>query len=599
MIIMTSVFLNWALVGETNNPRTLINEVKKKRRSGKIPKEVNVYYDEFLDEILINDSGGRIRRPLIIVDDGKPMIKKSHMRDLESGKIKFDDLIRNGIVEYLDCDEEENAYIALWPHEVTKDHTHVEINPLLMFGLSSSLIPYGEYDRGDRVNFGAKMIGQSLGFYTSNFNIRTDTKSNVLLYPQVPLVTSVTYDIFSLDKHPAGQNVVIALLTYGGYNMEDAVIINKGSIERGLGRSFFFRTYQVEETRYGGGQVDEIKIPEKDVRGYRSENLYSLLSEDGLIFPETRVMGGDVLVGKTSPLRFLNRGEFLTGIQNRRETSLVLRHGERGVVDKVMLSETQNGDKLIKVTVRDQRTPELGDKFASRHGQKGIIGLIVPEEDMPFTEKGAIPDIIMNPHSIPSRLTVGQLLEMLSGKVAALEGRKANATMFNSEKEVDLRESLKKLGFKEDGKEILYNGMTGEKMQVEIYVGVIYYQKLEHMVANKIHARSRGPVTLLTKQPTEGRANEGGLRFGEMEKDCLIAHGTPLLLRERFSSDDSVIPICEKCGGIAVYDWRKNKHFCPLCGKGKVKEVKMSYAFKLMVDELKSLMILPKIKVSD
>ncbi len=596
---MTSVFLNWAFIGETNNPKSLLNEIRKKRRAGKISPEVNVYHDETLDEILINDSSGRIRRPLVIVKDGKPMLKKKEIRELESGKITFEDLIKSGVIEYLDCDEEENAYIALRPEEVTKDHTHVEINPLLIFGLSSSLIPYGEYDRGDRVNFGAKMIGQSLGFYTSNFSIRTDTKSNVLLYPQVPLITSVTYDIFNLDKHPAGQNVVIALLSYGGYNMEDGVIINKGSIERGLGRSFFFRTYQIEETRYGGGQVDEIKIPEKDVRGYRSEKSYSLLSEDGLINPETNVSGGDVLAGKTSPLRFLNRGEFLTGIQNRRETSLVLRHGERGVIDKVLISETQNGDKLIKVTVRDQRTPELGDKFASRHGQKGVIGLLLPEEDMPFTPNGITPDIIMNPHSIPSRLTVGQLLEMLSGKVASLEGRKANATMFNGENEEDLRQSLKKIGFEENGKEILYNGITGEKMEVEIFVGMIYYQKLEHMVANKIHARSRGPVTLLTKQPTEGRANEGGLRFGEMEKDCLIAHGTPLLLKERFSSDDSVIPVCEKCGGVAVYDWRKNKHFCPLCGKGKVKEVKMSYAFKLMLDELKSLMILPKLNLGE
>jgi len=594
-MFMTSVFLNWAFIGEVSNPKSLINEIKKKRRSGKISKEVNIYYDETLDEILINDSSGRIRRPLVIVRDGKPMLKKRNLKDLETGKITFDDLIKNGIIEYLDCDEEENAYIALWPQDLTKEHTHMEINPLLIFGLSSSLIPYGEYDRGDRVNFGAKMIGQSLGFYASNFALRTDAKSNILLYPQVPLVTSVSYDIFGLDKHPAGQNVVIALLTYGGYNMEDAVIINKGSIERGLGRSFFFRTYQIEETRYGGGQVDEIKIPEKDVKGYRSEKAYSLLSEDGLINSETEVIGGDVLVGKTSPLRFLNRGEFLTGIQNRRETSLVLRHGERGIVDKVLITETQNGDKLIKVTVRDQRTPELGDKFASRHGQKGVIGLIIPEEDMPFTPDGIIPDIIMNPHSIPSRLTVGQLLEMLSGKVAALEGRKANGTMFNSEKEAELRENLKKLGFREDGKEILYNGITGERMEVEIYIGVIYYQKLEHMVANKIHARSRGPVTLLTKQPTEGRANEGGLRFGEMEKDCLIAHGAPLLLRERFSSDDSIIPICDKCGGIAIYDWRKNKYFCPLCGKSKIKEVKMSYAFKLMLDELKSLMILPKL----
>ncbi len=596
---MASVFLNWSYIGEVKNPKTLVNEIRRKRRAGKLPKEINVYYDEELDEILINDSGGRIRRPLVVVHDGKPLLTEQHIKDLEAGKITFEDLIRKGIIEYLDCDEEENAYIALWPHEVTKEHTHMELNPLVMFGLSSSLIPYGEYNRGDRVNFGAKMIGQSLGLYASNFHLRTDAKANVLVYPQVPLVTTVTYDIFNLHKHPSGQNVVIALLCYGGYNMEDAVIINKGSVERGFGRSYFFRTYQTEETRYGGGQVDEIGIPEKDVMGYRSEKAYSLLSEDGIIFPETSVVGGDVLVGKTSPLRFLSKGEFLTGIQNRREASLVLRHGERGVVDKVVITESQNGDKMIKVTVRDERIPELGDKFASRHGQKGVIGLIMPEEDMPFTESGIIPDVIMNPHSIPSRLTVGQLLEMLAGKVAALNGQRIDGTMFNGKGESDLRKMLKKLGFREDGKEVLYNGITGEKMEVEIYVGVIYYQKLEHMVANKIHARSRGPVTLLTRQPTEGRANEGGLRFGEMEKDCLIAHGAPILLKERFSADETTIPICEKCGNVAIYDWRKNKSYCPICKKSKIKEVKMSYAFKLMLDELKSMLIMPKLNVGE
>lgn len=596
---MTSVFFNWAYIGDVKNPKILVKEVKKMRRKGSLPKEVNVYYDEFLDELLINTDSGRLRRPLIVVENGKPKLKKSHIRDIKNGKITFEDLVKSGVIEYLDADEEENSYIAIWPEDVTKEHTHLELNPLIIFGLSSSLIPYGEYDRGDRVNYGAKMIGQSLGFYSSNLLVRTDTKSNALLYPQTPIVTSETFDIFDLDKHPSGQNVVLALLCYSGYNMEDAVIFNKGSIERGLGRSFFFRTYTTEETRYGGGQIDEIKIPEKDVRGYRSESAYAHLEEDGIIAVETPVSGGDVLVGKISPLRFLGRDEFLTGIQNKRETSTVLRHGEKGIVDKVILSENQDGNRLVKVTTRDLRIPELGDKFASRHGQKGVIGLIIPEEDMPFTEDGITPDVIMNPHSIPSRLTVGQLLEMLGGKVAALRGKKVNGTMFNGEKEESLRKQLQKLGFRSDGKEVLYNGMTGEKMEVEIFVGMIYYQKLEHMVANKIHARSRGPVALLTKQPTEGKANEGGLRLGEMEKDCLIAHGAPILLKERFSSDEVEVPVCTKCGSVAIYDWKKNKAFCPICKKSEIKYVKMSYAFKLLLDELKSMMVFPRLRIGE
>ncbi|MCD6398461.1 MAG: DNA-directed RNA polymerase subunit B [Candidatus Aenigmarchaeota archaeon] len=596
---MSLIFFNWAYIGEVNNPDVLVKEIINKRRSGILPEEVNVYYDKILDEVLINTDSGRLRRPLIIVKNGKPMLTKKHISDVQSGKKTFEDLVKDGVIEYLDSDEEENSYIALRPEDVTKEHTHMELNPIIIFGLSSSLIPYGEYDRGDRVNYGAKMIGQSLGFYSSNFLIRTDTKSNILLYPQIPLTSSETFDIFNLDKHPSGQNVVIALLCYSGYNMEDAIIFNKGSIERGFGRSFFFRTYATEESRYGGGQIDEIKIPDKDVRGYRSENAYAHLEEDGIVSVETPVLSGDVLVGKTSPLKFLGRDELLGGIENRRETSTVIRHGEKGVVDKIILSENQSGNKLVKVTVRDLRIPELGDKFASRHGQKGVVGLIIPEEDMPFTEDGIIPDVIMNPHSIPSRLTIGQLLEMLGGKIGALRGKRVNGSMFNGEKEEDLRKQLQKMGFRNDGKEVLYNGITGEKMEVEIYVGMIYYQKLEHMVANKIHTRSRGPVALLTKQPTEGKANEGGLRLGEMEKDCLIAHGAPLLLKERFSSDEVEVPICKNCGLIGYYDWKKNKYFCPICKKSKIEKVNMSYSFKLMLDELKSLLIFPKLKVGE
>lgn len=596
---MTLLFFNWNYLGEISNPKSLVKEIKKKRRSGALPKEVNIYYDKKLDEVLVNSDSGRLRRPLIVVKNGKSKLKKKHVKKIKSGDIDFEDLVEKGVIEYLDSDEEENSYIALNPEDITKEHTHLELNPMVIFGLSSSLIPYGEYDRGDRVNYGAKMIGQSLGFYSSNYLLRTDTKSNVLVYPQTPLTTSKTFDIFDLDKHPSGQNVVIALVTYSGYNMEDAVIFNKGSIERGTGRSFFFRSYTTEETRYGGGQIDEIGIPKKDVRGYRSESSYTNLEEDGIVSIETPVDSGDVLVGKTSPLRFLGRNEFLGGVQNRRETSTVMRHGEEGVVDKAVISENQDGNRLVKVTIRDLRIPELGDKFASRHGQKGVIGLIIPEQDMPFTEDGVTPDVIMNPHSIPSRLTIGQLLEMLGSKIGALRGKKVDGSMFNGEKEGDLREQLQELGFRNDGKEVLYNGMTGEKMEVEIYVGMIYYQKLEHMVANKIHARSRGPVALLTKQPTEGKANEGGLRLGEMEKDCLVAHGTPVLLKERFSSDEVEIPVCEKCGSVAVYDWKKDKSFCPICKKSKISKINTSHAFKLLLDELKSMLVFPELRLEE
>jgi DNA-directed RNA polymerase beta subunit len=289
----------------------------------------------------------------------------------------------------------------------------------------------------------------------------------------------------------------------------------------------------------------------------------------------------------------------MTGIENRRESSVTVRHGEKGVVSQILLSETIDGNRLVKISVRDERIPELGDKLSSRHGQKGVIGLIVPSEDMPFSESGMIPDILFDPHSIPSRMTIGHLLEIIAGKTKALSGQEIDSTAFEGMEEHEIRSILESMGFKEDGKEVLYNGKTGEKYEAQIFTGMIYYQKLDHMVANKIHARSRGPVALLTKQPTEGRAKEGGLRLGEMEKDCMLAHGAAMVLKERFDSDKTSIPICESCGLIAIHDKTKNKLLCSVCGESSISWVEMAYAFKLMLDELKSMLIYPKLVVGE
>ena len=285
----------------------------------------------------------------------------------------------------------------------------------------------------------------------------------------------------------------------------------------------------------------------------------------------------------------------MTETENRRETSETVKYGEGGIVDNVLLTETVSGNKLVKINVRSERVPELGDKFASRHGQKGVISLIVPGEDMPFTCNGITPDIILNPHAIPSRMTLGQLLEIIASKVSALSGCCMDGTAFSACDEKSIREALKSLGFRDDGKELMHNGITGKPFEARILIGNCYYQKLHHMVANKIQSRARGPVTLLTKQPTAGRAKQGGLRLGEMEKDCIIAHGAALLLKERFSSDKYRIPVCSRCGLVAIEDRVKGKRFCPLCKKAKINDVDISYAFKLMLDELKCMGIYPKI----
>jgi DNA-directed RNA polymerase subunit B' len=448
---------------------------------------------------------------------------------------------------------------------------------------------------------GSKNQKQAIGLYASNYPVRMDTDVNILHYPQISIVSTMMSDITEYAKHPVGQNITIAVLSYEGYNMEDAVVINKASIERGLSRSTYYRPSIAEELRYAGGLIDEICIPDKEVKGYKSEHDYRLLEKDGIICPEAVVNEGDVIIGKTSPPRFLSSlDEYNLASSTRRESSAALRHGEKGVVDFVLLTENEEGNKLIQVRVREDRTPEVGDKFTSRYGQKGVVGLIVPQSDMPYTASGIIPDLLFSPHGIPTRMTISHLIEIIGGKVGAMSGRYIDGTIFNSESEESLRKELVSLGFRENGTETMYNGQTGEMFKARIYVGNMYYLKLKHMVANKIHSRARGPIQLLTRQPTEGRAKEGGLRLGEMEKDTFVAHGASLLLKERFDSDKTKVPVCEQCGIIAVHDEFKNKSYCPICGEGvEITHIELSYAFKLILDELKSICIYPKLQLKN
>jgi DNA-directed RNA polymerase subunit A' len=597
---MTDVFLNGRYLGKTNDPEKFVADIRNKRRNGLISSQINVAFRKELDEVKILSDSGRTRRPLFVIENGKPKITKEHVEKLKKGEIGWEDLLKIGVIEYLDAEEEENAYIALRESDLTKDHTHLELDPSTILGLSASFIPYPEFNRGDRVNYGAKMVGQSIGLFATNYLSRVDTKSNILMYPQQPLVQTHAHKIMNYDKHPNGMNIVVAIGCYDGYNIEDAIIINKSSIERGLFWSLLFRTYEAEQKRYMGGQEDIVGIPEAGVRGYMGEDAYKHLPEDGIINPETPVDSGKVLIGKISPLRFLGTmDQFITGIENIRETSVTLRHGDEGIVDRVFVTETIDGTKLVKVVIRDTKIPEMGDKLASRHGQKGIIGLIVPQEDMPFTEAGIVPDIIFNPHGIPSRMTIGQLLELIAGKVSALSGKYVYAPAFSPTPENEIRKELASYGFRDDGMETMFDGKTGRKFDAQIFIGNAFYQKLDHLVSNKIHARSRGPVTLLTKQPTEGRSKEGGLRLGEMEKDVLVSHGAALALKERFDSDKAIIPICTECGLVAVWDRIKNKKYCLIDGDSKIVDVEMSYAFKLMIDELKSLLMYPKIVLKE
>ena len=595
------IYLNGKFLGKVDNAKEYVDKVVSERRKNKFSNSLNVYFDVDANDVFIESGKGRARRPLIVVTDGASSLTEKHVDQLKKDEISWGDLVKQGVIEYLDAGEEENSYVAFYAKEITKEHTHLEITPLDILGLATSLVPYGNFNQSTRLNAGSKNQKQALGFYASNFSVRMDMDVNLLQNPQKPIVSTVMYDIAEAAKHPYGQNIVVAIMSYKGYNMEDAIVLNCGSINRGLGRSTYYRPAIAEELRYSGGLIDEISIPDKEVKGYRSEKDYKNLEGDGIIFPEAAVAEGDVVIGKTSPPRFLSSmDEYNLASNTRRESAVALSHGEQGIVDFVVITENEEGNKLVQVRLRDQRIPEIGDKFTSRHGQKGVIGLIVPQADMPFSASGITPDLLFSPHGIPSRMTMSHLLELVGGKVGALGGRYIEGTTFDAEPEDKLRNELLSYGFRENGTETMYNGATGEEYEAKIYIGDMYYLKLKHMVANKIHSRARGPIQLLTRQPTEGRAKEGGLRLGEMEKDTFVAHGASLLLKERFDSDKTIVPICESCGLIAIYDEFKKRSYCPICGDNvEINNIEMSYAFKLLLDEIKSLCIYPKISLKN
>ncbi len=598
-----SVYINGRFIGFSENGEKLAKELREKRRQGQLESDVNVAFFPLTSELFINTDEGRARRPLLVVKGNKTALTEDHLKKIETGETTWKSLVKQGVIEYLDAEEEENAFIALNSEQLKNEerqYTHLEIDTSSILGFASSQVPFTEYNMAPRVLMASQHTKQSLGLYAANYNLRSETRGYLLYYPQRPIVQTDVYNNLGVYKRASGQNFVVAVLSYAGHNMNDAIVMNRSAIDRGLGRSVFLRTYSAEERRYPGGQKDNFETPQEYVQGYLGPEAYSKIDSNGLISPEEPVEANSVLVGKSSPPRFLKEISALdVETEKRRESSLTVRSNEEGIVDSVMLSETLSGNKVVKIKVRKTNIPEIGDKFASRFGQKGVIALLADPVDLPFTKDGVVPDLIINPHAIPGRMTAGHLLEMLGAKAACLDGALKDGTSFRGDKQTDFEASLIEQGFHPAGHETMYDGKTGRMMHAKIFMGVIYYQRLHHLVSLKMHARSRGPVQMLTHQPTEGRAREGGLRLGEMERDCFIGYGAASLLKERMidSSDKTTELVCGDCGSLAVHDKVKNKRFCPVCESGEVHEVQMSYAFKLLLDEMKSIGIFPKLKL--
>jgi DNA-directed RNA polymerase subunit B len=602
----TRIFVDGRLIGYYDNGQLLTDTLRSLRRSGKIHAHVGIYYysnenKNATKRLYVSCNSGRILRPLAIIKEGKPVITLDVLDLIKRNMKSWSDLLWMGMIELIDANEEENCYVALDFTSLQQSHTHLEIYPPSILGVGASIIPYPEHNQSPRNTYESAMAKQSLGFSTPLMNASTYVRQHFMLYPQIPVVTTKAINLLGLEERPTGQNCIVTVLPFEGYNIEDAVVFNKSSVDRGLGRTFFYRVYEAEAKQYPGGMKDKFEIPssEANIRGYRGEKSYRLLEDDGAIMHESIVNGGDILIGRTSPPRFMEEyKEFEVKGPYRRDTSIGVRPSENGVVDSVVMTQSVDGGKMYKIRVRDMRIPEIGDKFASRHGQKGVIGMLVPQEDLPYTEDGIVPDVMINPHAFPSRMTVGQFMESIAGKSSSLRGKVVDGSAFVGEKVDDLKGILEKYGFKSTGKEVMYDGRTGKKFNAEVYIGVVYYQKLHHMVADKIHSRARGQVQMLTKQPTEGRARGGGLRFGEMERDCLIAYGASMMLKDRLleESDKAEVNICERCGLLAYYDVKQRRYVCRVDGdRAKISSVVIAYAFKLLLQEMISLNVAPRL----
>lgn len=587
------VYLNGTLVGTTRFPHHFVQQFRQLRRTGKVSEFISIYINDDQKAVHIATDGGRICRPLIIVKDGKSSVSVDHLKKLLDGEMVFDDFLKLGLVEYLDVNEENDSFIALYDNDLQMENTHLEIEPFTILGAVAGLIPYPHHNQSPRNTYQCAMGKQAIGAIGYNQFKRIDTLLYLMIYPQQPMVKTKTIELIDYDKLPAGQNATVAVMSYSGYDIEDALVLNKASIDRGFGRCETRRKTTTVLKRYpnhtqdiiGGMRVDENGEP---IWQHQS------LGPDGLGEVGTKVVSGQIYINKSIPTNATDAMN--TGATSYRETPVIYRAPEPSHIDQVMMSVSDNDQALIKVLLRQNRRPELGDKFSSRHGQKGVCGIIVQQEDLPFNDQGISPDIIMNPHGFPSRMTVGKMIELISGKAGVLNGSLEYGTCFGGSKLEEMSKILVDNGFNYSGKDMLYSGVTGECLQAYIFFGPIYYQKLKHMVLDKMHARARGPRAVLTRQPTEGRSRDGGLRLGEMERDCVIAYGASQLLLERLlvSSDAFEVDVCDKCGLMGYSGW------CTTCRSAEyIVKMTIPYAAKLLFQELISMNIAPRLKLEN
>jgi len=610
------VFINGAWMGITHFPVELYADMKEKKYSGIINIYTSIIFDIKLKEIRICTDSGRLTRPVLKVKNGKTIINKDIIRKLEKKEIGWNELLTNckldeSVIEYIDPEEQNLSMIAMQAKDkmlqdtsLKFNYTHCEIHPSTIFGVLASCIPFPEHNQAPRNTYQCAMGKQAMGVYATNYDKRMDKTAYVLNYPTRPLVDTRVMNFIHLNNIPSGCMVNVAIMTHTGYNQEDSVLISKGALDRGLFMATIYHTEKDEDKNIIRDEIIRCKPDKTKTKGIKFSN-YDKLNSHGFIPENTLVENRDVIIAKIIPIKE-NRND-PTKVIKYEDQSKTFRTTEETYVDKNYTGRNGDGYNFAKVRVRILRKPVMGDKISSRHGQKGTLGNIIPEEDMPFTKDGLRPDIIINPHAIPSRMTIAQLKETLLGKVLLELGLFGDGTSFGNLDVTTIAKELQNLGYESYGNELLYNGLTGEQLETNIFMGPVFYQRLKHMVNDKQHSRAIGPMVNLTRQPAEGRSRDGGFRIGEMERDVMIAHGMSRFCKERLYdvSDKYSVHVCKKCGLIASYnDGQKGRntmadfsiHLCKTCGNTTdFAKVNIPYAYKLMAQELQTINIVPRI----
>ena len=594
----TKLFVNGNWLGYVEDPKELCDSFRYKRSKFIIHPHNSINWDIQDYSIYIFTDGGRCTRPLLKIE---ALENRDKITNLLKTEDNWNSLFITGMgeyIEYIDINEVENCIILNDLSKYKKDNkfTHCEIHSSLILGSLSSCIPFLNHNQSPRNTYQSAMGKQAIGIHCTNINKRYDTFSHTLYYPQKPLVNTKMMNYLNFNSMPSGINTIIAIATYTGYNQEDSVIINKAAIDRGLFNSTFYRTYKGEEEKNQlSGEEDIFCKPKIEELLFPKQSNYDKLNENGFVKRNTKIEENDIIIGKVMPLK--NNKEF-----KYKDNSTTVKKNESGYIDSNYVGINGDGYRFCKVKIRSIKVPEIGDKVSSRHVQKGTIGMTYQQKDMPFTKDGIVPDIIINPHAVPSRMTIAQLLECILGKSCSLLGYGGDGSGFNNTEIEKLIQILENQGFDGTGNEILYNGQTGEQMKTSIFMGPTYYQKLKHMSSDKIHSRASGPIVSMTRQPSEGRSCHGGLRFGEMERDCMISHGTSYFLKERMLdvSDKYSVYICNCCNLISVGNNEDNIFECKKCENySDFTKVYIPYACKLLFQELMSMSLGPRLLVDN